>query len=229
MTTELYLLRVFTDSAGSFGNSVSAILDEGKRISDTERQAITRKFGHDETVFVNDLTRADVSIFNPQKEVPFAGHAMVGTAWLLAKLSGKPVSVIRCLGGEIKVWQDGELTWIRASLGMMPPWHLLQLEDVDVIERITPEEARAMEHSMVWGWIDEAGGLIRARTFAGDWDIPEVEANGSGSMMLAAMLKRDIEIRHGKGSVIFAKPADNNCADIGGRVVEDSARSLEVT
>lgn len=69
---------------------------------------------------------------------------------------------------------------------------------------------------MVWAWINKPKGLIRARTFAADWDIPEAQGNGSGSMLLASSVGRPIQIKHGKGSVIFAKPAPNNRADIGG-------------
>ncbi|MGH9421068.1 MAG: PhzF family phenazine biosynthesis protein, partial [Thermoanaerobaculia bacterium] len=75
----------------------------------------------------------------------------------------------------------------------------------------------------VWAWIDERQGLIRARTFAPDWDIPEAQGNGSGSMVLAAIVDRVIEIKHGEGSVIFAKPAPDGSADIGGRVVEQQS------
>jgi predicted PhzF superfamily epimerase YddE/YHI9 len=220
-----HLLRVFTDATGNFGNPVSIIVDEGKRLDDAERQMITGQLGHDETVFVNDLAGARVSIFNPQQEVPFAGHAMVGTARLLAKLSGKPIEVIHCLGGDIATWQDGELAWIRAGLDMMPPWQHKQLDTAEAVECITKEEAAIMPHTMVWAWVgNEAKGLLRARTFASDWDIPEAEANGSGSMMLAALLKRAIEIKHGKGSMIYAKPAPNSSAEVGGRVVEAPAR-----
>ena len=63
-------------------------------------------------------------------------------------------------------------------------------------------------------------GLIRARTFAPDWGIPDDEANGSGAMKLAATLERSIEIIHGKGSVIYAKPWKADFADLGGRVTE---------
>ncbi len=83
-----------------------------------------------------------------------------------------------------------------------------------------------MAHTMTWAWIDEVKGLVRARTFMSDWEIAEAEGNGSGSMMLAAALKRPIEIRHGQGSVIFAKPSEYNCAEVGGRVVQDGDISL---
>jgi hypothetical protein len=38
-------------------------------------------------------------------------------------------------------------------------------------------------------------------------------------MMLAGRLRRPIEIKHGEGAVIFAKPTPDDCADIGGRVL----------
>jgi len=102
----------------------------------------------------------------------------------------------------------------------MPPWQYKQLKNAEAVELIKLEETTSMEHTMVWGWIDEAKGTIRARTFASDWDIPEAEGNGSGSMVLAATLGRTIEVTHGKGAVIYARPAPDNCADIGGRVKE---------
>lgn len=76
------------------------------------------------------------------------------------------------------------------------------------------------EHTFAWAWINEDKGLIRARTFAPDWGIPEDEANGSGSMQLASILERKIEVIHGKGSIIYAKPEKSHFADVGGRVVE---------
>ncbi|MGF7228614.1 MAG: hypothetical protein ACQR33_01365 [Candidatus Saccharibacteria bacterium] len=102
----------------------------------------------------------------------------------------------------------------------MPPWHHKQLKDAEAVGHIKLEDTKAWEHTMAWAWIDEAKGLIRARTFASDWDIPEAEGNGSGAMVLAVKLNRTIEIHHGQGSIMFAKPAPNNCADIGARVID---------
>lgn len=102
----------------------------------------------------------------------------------------------------------------------MPPWNYKQLESAEAVEHIALEETAILEHTMMWAWIDESKGLIRARTFASDWELPEAQGNGSGSMVLAAKLNRDIEIKHGEGAVIFARPAPNGYADIGGRVIE---------
>jgi predicted PhzF superfamily epimerase YddE/YHI9 len=36
-------------------------------------------------VFVDDAERGEMRIFTPAVELPFAGHPVVGTAWLLAR------------------------------------------------------------------------------------------------------------------------------------------------
>lgn len=214
------MLRVFVNAQGSYGDAASVVIDEGRHISDTERQAIARKLNTGETAFVNDVSSANVSIVHPQGEIGFAGVAVLGAAWLLGKLRGAPIEAMHTRDGEVKVWQDGELTWARASLSILPPWNHKQLDSVEAVERIKLEDMAQVEHIIMWAWIDESKGLIRARTFAADWDIPEAQGNGSGSMVLAAKLNRTIEITHGEGAVIFAKPAPDECADVGGRVVE---------
>jgi predicted PhzF superfamily epimerase YddE/YHI9 len=78
----------------------------------------------------------------------------------------------------------------------------------------------AKPHTVAWAWIDEAKGLVRARTFAQDWGIPEDEANGSGSMQLAVNLRRKLTLRHGKGSIIHAQPSrEVGHAEVGGLVI----------
>ncbi|HSW99547.1 MAG TPA: PhzF family phenazine biosynthesis protein [Patescibacteria group bacterium] len=221
--TQVHMLHVFVDANDDFGDAASVILDEGKHVSDTERQEAARKLNTGETAFINELETANVSIVHPQGEIGFAGVVVLATAWLLGKLRGAPIEALYTRDGKVTVWQEGEITWARASLTIMPPWNFKQLESLEAVEKIKLEETKSMEHTMVWAWIDETKGLIRARTFASDWEIPEAQGNGSGSMVLAAQLKRDIEIRHGEGAIIFAKSAPDNCADIGGRVVEDKA------
>lgn len=194
-----YIFRVFTDEEGRFGYVASVVIDEGRHIPDAERQDITRKLNTGETAFINDVAHANVSIIHPQGEIGFAGVVALATAWLLSKLQGKSIQAMYTRDGKVKVWQDGELTWTRTSLSILPPWNYKQLENDKAVEDIKSEDTAELEHTMMWAWIDEDKGLIRARTFAADWEILEAQGNGSGSMMLAAQLKRGIEIRHGKG------------------------------
>ena len=100
----------------------------------------------------------------------------------------------------------------------MPNWNFEQLNNAELVEKLAVNETINKEHTFVWAWIDETKGLIRARTFANDWGIPEDEANGSGSMKLADTLKREITIIHGHGSVIHARPSKDNNAEVGGLV-----------
>lgn len=218
---QAYLLRVFTNENDNYGDAASVVIDEGRHISDTERQGIARKLNTGETVFVNDLAAANISVIHPQGEIGFAGVGVLATAWLLTKLREKPTDKMQSRDGEITAWREGDLTWVRGSLSIMPPWNFKQLEGAETVEQIKLENTKDWQHTMAWAWIDEAKGLIRARTFAADWDIPEAQGNGSGSMVLAAKLDRLVEIKHGKGSVIFAKPASDDCAGIGGRVFKE--------
>jgi predicted PhzF superfamily epimerase YddE/YHI9 len=218
----VYKVRVLCDDSGRFGEPHALIIDEDKAISPAKRQAIATQLHLDETIFINDLASGDISIFDTQKEIPFAGTATLAAAKLISNLNDRPLDSLVCQGKSIRVWQKDDLQWVAASLDIMPGWNHIQYESAEAIDRIDSEEAKALQHTMVWAWIDKSEGRIRARTLASDWDIPEIEANGSGSMMLAAALQQPLRIEHGKGSIIFAEPLPNNQAALGGRVVDDT-------
>jgi predicted PhzF superfamily epimerase YddE/YHI9 len=221
--TKAHILRVFTDSDGNFGDKASIVVDLGRQIPDAKRQALAKQIGTVETAFINDLANADISIMHTQGEIAFAGVPAIGTAWFLTKLRGKPITRMEGRGGSIMVSHTGELTWAQADLKSMPAWNFKKLGSAGSVEKIELGETGTWQHTTVWAWIDQDKGLVRARTFAADWDIPEVQGNGSGSMLLAEKLKSDIENKHGDGSVIFARSALNGYAEIGGRVVEEQS------
>ncbi len=223
---KIHILRVFVNSENKFGNPVGIILDQKQEISTKDRQGIATRLGFSESVFVNKKTTGNVSIFNPKKEVDFAGHALVGTAYFITNCLGKPVTLLQCRGGSVLTWQENDCTWIRASLKHTPAWNHEQLRDASSVKNLSTFQIRSKKHTMVWAWIDQSKGIIRACTFAPDWGIPEDEANGSGSMQLAAMLAQKLEIYHGKGSVIFAKPSKTGSADVGGKIAEDPSQKI---
>lgn len=214
--------RVFTDAQGNFGDKASIVIDEGRHISDKKRQVITRELNTGETIFINNIENAEISVIHPQEEISFAGVGVLATAWFLMKLRGKSIEKLIGRDGDIAIWKEGKITWVCASIKKLPHWNIKQLDNVTEVERIKLKKTSTMKHTVVWAWIDETKGLIRARTFAQDWDIPEAEGNGSGAMQLAHVLQRNIEIIHGEGSYIFANPAINNSAEVGGRVVEEA-------
>src|SRR3981189_947503 len=83
---------VFTDRAFG-GNPLAVILDAGG-LSTAQMQAIASEFNYSETTFVlppQDPTHdAQVRIFTVNREIPFAGHPNVGTAFVLAPQAARP-------------------------------------------------------------------------------------------------------------------------------------------
>ncbi|KRQ11228.1 PhzF family phenazine biosynthesis protein [Bradyrhizobium sp. DASA03076] len=88
---------VFTDRA--FGGNQLAVVLDAAGLSTQQMQAIATEFNYSETTFVlpprdrdND---AEVRIFTPVREMPFAGHPNVGTSFVLASLAREPKSRLR--------------------------------------------------------------------------------------------------------------------------------------
>jgi trans-2,3-dihydro-3-hydroxyanthranilate isomerase len=85
MKYQYYTCDVFTQTR--FGGNPLAVLPKAAGLSDHQMQQIAREFNYSETAFVfppdADHTRR-VRLFTPAREVPFAGHPNVGTAFVLA-------------------------------------------------------------------------------------------------------------------------------------------------
>jgi trans-2,3-dihydro-3-hydroxyanthranilate isomerase len=83
---------VFTDRI--FGGNQLAVFLDPEGLSDAEMQAIALEMNLSETTFVLPPIRPDsaarVRIFTPGRELPFAGHPTVGTAWVLARVGRLP-------------------------------------------------------------------------------------------------------------------------------------------
>ena len=78
---------VFTDTR--FGGNPLAVVLDAEGLSDTQMQQVAREFNYSETTFVLPAEQGHdrrVRIFTPAREVPFAGHPNVGTAFVLASL-----------------------------------------------------------------------------------------------------------------------------------------------
>ena len=90
MRRRFFTLDVFTDRRFA-GNPLAVVL-EPEGLDTAAMQTIAREFNHPETVFVfapaDAAHRADLRIFTPAAELPFAGHPTVGTAVLLGRLDG---------------------------------------------------------------------------------------------------------------------------------------------
>ena len=80
---------VFTDR--KFGGNPLAVIPDSRALTGAQMQAIAAEFNLAETTFVlppqNPAHTAQVRIFTPRAELPFAGHPNIGTAFALAKES----------------------------------------------------------------------------------------------------------------------------------------------
>lgn len=217
----LHVLRVFADEEGRWGNPLGVFLD-GAEVREDRRQAVAGELGFSETVFVDDLQSGRCRIFTPGLELPFAGHPMVGTAWLLER-EGHPADRLRPPAGEVEVRREGELTFIAARAEWSPTWELAELPDAAAVEGLAgPPPNQPLPY--LWAWADEAAGEVRARCFSLEDGIGEDEATGSAAIVLCAELDRPLTIHQGRGSLLYARPLGKGRAEVGGRVVLDEVR-----
>jgi trans-2,3-dihydro-3-hydroxyanthranilate isomerase len=72
-----------------FGGNQLAVITDALGLSDQQMQLIASEFNYSETTFVlpprNTANIAQVRIFTPTNEIPFAGHPNIGTAFILGR------------------------------------------------------------------------------------------------------------------------------------------------
>src|SRR6476469_8644313 len=97
MKVPFQTVDVFTDR--KFGGNPLAVIPDAQGLSGEQMQAIAAEFNLAETTFVlppkDPAHTAQVRIFTPRHEMPFAGHPNVGTAFALAREGtsyGRPVN-----------------------------------------------------------------------------------------------------------------------------------------
>ena len=210
----LHVLRVFVGEGGAGGNPLGVFLD-GAQVAEGERQGIAADLGFSETVFVEDPEQGRLRIFTPKEELPFAGHPLVGTAWLLTS-EGLDVPTLRPPAGEVPVRVEGGVTFISGRPEWAPPYEHIELASPAEVEALAGPP-NGQDLAGVWAWEDERAGYVRARVFPIRSGIDEDEATGAHAVRLAARLARTIIIRQGKGSLIFADPQPDGTVEIGGR------------
>jgi predicted PhzF superfamily epimerase YddE/YHI9 len=209
---ELHVLKVFVGDDGAGGNPLGVFI-HGDEVPEDHRQEIAADLGFSETVFVDDINEGRLRIFTPTDELPFAGHPLVGTAWLLAR-EGCEVKALHPPAGEIKVRRSDDMTFITGRPEWAPEFEEIELRSAAEVEALVgPPEGHDLVG--VWAWEDE--NRVRVRVFAPRFGVQEDEATGSHAVTLTALLGRGISIRQGEGSVIQAEPQSDGSVEIGGR------------
>jgi trans-2,3-dihydro-3-hydroxyanthranilate isomerase len=96
---------VFTDRP--FGGNPLAVVPDARGLAPEQMQAIASEFNLSETTFVlppeDPAHTAQVRIFTPRAELPFAGHPNVGTAFVLAAAAA---SAARPADGDTMVFEE---------------------------------------------------------------------------------------------------------------------------
>lgn len=106
---EFVTADVFTETP--FGGNQLAIIPDGRYLTDQQMQDIAREFNFSETIFIlppaHEQLSADIRIFTPSSELPFAGHPLVGAGWFLAnqrrELHGIDRFRINVKAGEVAI------------------------------------------------------------------------------------------------------------------------------
>lgn len=170
----LYQLDVFT-SKPLVGNALAVVAD-GDGLTQAQMQAIAREMNLAETVFVqrptNNRALAQLRIFTTTKELPFAGHPVIGTWFLLAELGVVPASE-----GAVQIFQQ-------TGAGILPV-EITFHEGKPTLVTMTQKEARFKTPRISRDSLAEAFGL-RAADF--DPELP-IESVSTGIFNLMVPLR----------------------------------------
>jgi len=117
MVRPAHVLRVFT--RGDAGGNLLGVINDTIGLSGDDMQAIAAELGFSESAFV-DWRQGEipmVRIFTPKIELEFAGHPLVGTAWVMNFLGPEVHDKLECVAGIVDVRIDRDTVWIEAALG----------------------------------------------------------------------------------------------------------------
>jgi trans-2,3-dihydro-3-hydroxyanthranilate isomerase len=137
---------VFTDQP--FGGNPLAVFPEAEGLATKEMQQLAREMNLSETTFVlpPQAEGADfrVRIFTPAAELPFAGHPVVGTHWVLAHL------------GRVALQEPVTQVHFELGVGVLPAdLHVASAQ----VERVVMTQGRPTFHAVLEDVAELAEGL----------------------------------------------------------------------
>ncbi len=210
-----YVLRVFT--RGTEGGNHLGVITDVTGLPEEAMQSIATDLGFSETVFVDWRTEEvpTARIFTPATELPFAGHPLVGAAWVLGVMGPGTVSAVQCGVGEIPFRVEEDVVWIDAPLvtdveptdpapavaaGLpatgrawwvrMPiPYLMVETATAAEVAGSSPdiEALRSGPAGRALGLFARSGDRVRSRFFAPGLGVDEDPATGSAASALAAV------------------------------------------
>lgn len=124
-----YQADVFTDLP--FGGNPVAVLPDASGLTDQELQQIASEMNLSETVFVlpptDPAAAAKLRIFTPTREIPFAGHPVLGTFFVLGKI------------GRIRLIEPVTHLLHECNLGLFPVELHVAGEEIERVVMVQPK------------------------------------------------------------------------------------------
>jgi len=113
------IVNVFTVGDDPFSGNPLCVFEDGTGLSDQHMQDLARQLNLSETTFITSAqteVTANVRIFTPNYEMPFAGHPTLGTAYVARELSSAQDEILlRMPAGDIPVRVAGDVWTLRAK------------------------------------------------------------------------------------------------------------------
>lgn len=211
-----YVLRVFT--RGDEGGNHLGVIPDMTGLPEQAMQQIATENGFSESIFIDwrEGGVPHVRIFTPFRELPFAGHPLVGAAWVLGKIGPGTVDRMTCEVGEIPFWMDGEEVWVDTPMAeeiyategeeaiaeaaglpepvdawkvMMPlPYLVVDLGSPEAVAAADPDLGMLEREDLEVYLFARDGDVVTARFFAPAVGVREDPATGSAAAALAAIL-----------------------------------------
>ena len=199
---DLSLIDVFTERAGA-GNALAVVFD-ADALDTAAMQRFANWINLSETTFVLKPTRAGadyrVRIFTPGRELPFAGHPSVGTAWALLRAGRLQASdgalVQECGAGLLPMRVSGEGDATRVAV-RAPRAHLRAAEPREdaFLDAAMPPALRAApgtpwhsDNGPVW-WLVELRDEAAVRLLVPDLPRIAEACIGTGAVGLAVFAR----------------------------------------
>lgn len=206
--TDVRVLRVFTRDGG--GGNHLGVVEDPTGLDTAAMQAIAAELAYSETVFF-EFDR--VRIFTPVAEMPFAGHPIVGSAWVLGQGRDGSTGTMTIQVGDVDYRIEDGIAWVdldqpgnvstsdesqaaafslplphRAYLVELPlPYLVFEYDDVDAVASADPDmDAIAASGAEVY-IVAPGAEALRSRFFAPAMGVDEDPATGSAATALAAV------------------------------------------
>jgi len=156
MKYRYHICDVFTDTR--FGGNPLAVLPEATGLTERQMQQVAMEFGFSETTFVLPPEAGNtrrVRIFTPTKELPFAGHPNIGTAFVLATAGAlgtiaSPITVtFEEKAGLVPVslhQRDGNLWCELKAPGRLSLGQTISVDNLAAAVSLYPEDVLSANH-----------------------------------------------------------------------------------